>query len=115
MYGYARLRYDSASLYDSNFDREKAQWKGEGAVLEIGAGAFRYQSGLTSMEIPEGVTEIGHQAFYRTGLSELAIPQSIGFICDSTFGTSGITLQVVEGSYAQRFAGRNKIHYELTR
>ncbi len=46
-------------------------------LLAIGAYAFYYCSGLTSVVIPEGVTSIGEYAFSRTGLTALTLPESV--------------------------------------
>ena len=68
-------------------------------VTRIGENAFLYQSNLYEVEIPESVTYIGKSAFYASGLTSLVIPNSVTNIesyafeyCDSiksiTIGTN---------------------------
>ncbi|MEG2987877.1 MAG: leucine-rich repeat protein [Oscillospiraceae bacterium] len=65
-----------------------------GSVTEIGDGAFRGCTGLTSVTIPNSVTTIRTNAFYDcTGLSSITIPNSVteighGAFCGCTALTS---------------------------
>ena len=63
------------------------------AVTSIGNSAFRYCSGLTSIEIPAGVTSIGDSVFEGcSGLTSIEIPAGVTSIGDSAFsGCSGLT------------------------
>ena len=63
------------------------------AVLRIGASAFAYQSGLNSVTVPDGVTDIGFAAlYYCTGLHRIVLPDSVTSIGDSAFvGCAGLT------------------------
>ena len=62
-------------------------------VTEIGKSAFRGCCGLTSLTIPSGVTSIGNQTFEGcSGLTSLTIPSSVTSIGDWAFhGCSGLT------------------------
>ena len=59
----------------------------------IGASAFSFCSGLTSIEIPNSVTSIGAGAFNKCkGLTSVTIPNSVTSIGDKAFnGCSGLT------------------------
>ena len=62
-------------------------------VTSIGAEAFYYCSGLTSVTIPNGVTSIGADAFFGCrGLTSVTIPNSMTSIGYNAFsGCSGLT------------------------
>ncbi|MBQ7379276.1 MAG: leucine-rich repeat protein [Clostridia bacterium] len=65
----------------------------DGSVTSIGATAFSYCRGLTSITIPDSVTSIGDFAFSGcTGLISITIPGSVTSIGDSAFsGCTGLT------------------------
>jgi uncharacterized repeat protein (TIGR02543 family) len=54
-------------------------------VKTIGDGAFVYCSKLTSIEIPNGVTRIGADAFNNSGLTSVTIPASVETIGNQAF------------------------------
>ena len=60
---------------------------------KIGYYAFAYCSGLTSLNLPAGITTIGFNAFYGcSGLTSLTLPADITSIDYGTFyGCSGLT------------------------
>ena len=56
------------------------------SVTNIGSGAFRDCTGLTSVTIPNSVTSIGDYAFYRcASLTSVTIPNSVTSIGDYAF------------------------------
>ena len=66
---------DQVSYNGSNYD-----------VTAIGARAFYYCSGLTSITIPNSVTSIGSEAFWCcSGLTSITIPSSVASIGASAF------------------------------
>ena len=72
----------------------------EYSVTSIGASAFRFCSGLTSITIPSSVTSIGSQAFENcSGLTSITIPSSVISIGASAFqGCSGLTSITIPSS-----------------
>ena len=62
-------------------------------ITEIGKSAFYDCSGLTSLTLPDGITEIGKSAFRGcSGLTSLTLPVGITSIGPSAFeGCSGLT------------------------
>ena len=80
-------------------------------ITKIGGGAFEGCSGLTSLNLPDGITEIGDRAFYDcSGLTSLTLPAGITSIGRGAFnGCSGLTsLTLPDGVtsiYFDAFAG----------
>ncbi len=57
----------------------------DGSVTVIGNAAFEGRSGLTSIEIPAGVTHIGQGAFGETGLTSVSIPEGVVSVANGAF------------------------------
>ena len=55
-------------------------------VTSIGYGAFFYDYSLTSVTIPNSVTNIGGEAFDGSGITNMTIPDSVTSIGESAFG-----------------------------
>lgn len=65
-------------------------------VTAIAAGAFKGNTTLTSIVIPDSITSIGREAFYGcTALTEIELPARIKKLEDSTFAGSGLTKAVL--------------------
>ena len=62
-------------------------------ITSIGSGAFRGCNGLTSLNLPDGITSIGSSAFEGcSGLTSLTLPDGITSISKFAFyGCSGLT------------------------
>lgn len=64
----------------------------------ITEGAYVEDRSLTSVVIPEGVTDIGEVAFYGcTGLKEVVFPSTLRYIREEAFGESGIEEVILPG------------------
>ena len=61
------------------------------SMHSIGENALYGTSTLTSITIPDSVTEIGSYAFARTGLESITIPSGVAFINDNAFEFSQIS------------------------
>ena len=62
---------------------------------------------MTSVTIPDGVTDIGNSAFiYCKGLTDVFIPDSVTSIGDKAFFDcgEGLTLHIKSGSYVEQYA-----------
>ena len=70
------------------------------SVTSIGYEAFYKCFGLTEITIPNSVTSIGDEAFYKcSGLTEITIPNSVTSIGDDAFeGCSGLTSITIPNS-----------------
>jgi len=89
------------------------------SVTDIGAWAFNGCSGLSTVSLPNSLTSIGEGAFYNCGLmygglKRMTIPAGVTFIGEQAFaGSKSLTLAVTENSYAEHYAKRNNIAYEV--
>ena len=86
-YYYENDVYYYKNCYTSNDVIGKCAFKGcsgltsltlPAGITEIGDEAFEYCSGLTSLTLPDGITEIGSSAFFGcSGLTSLTIPDGV--------------------------------------
>ena len=101
-YYYENDVYYYKNCYTSNDVIGKCAFKGcsgltsltlPAGITEIGESTFSDCSGLTSLTLPDGITSIGSRAFYGcSGLTSLTLPAGITSIGDDTFsGCSGLT------------------------
>lgn len=82
-----------------------------GRVVRIGEGAFSNCMNLTSVVIPDSITEIGAFAFQGCpNLKYITIPADVTSIGKNAFGRE-ITIYCVSGSYARKYATKNFMHY----
>lgn len=91
-------------------------------VTEIGEEAFRESGYLAYIEIPSTVTKIGDRAFYdMDDLHKLTIPSTVtqfGEDIVSVYDVSDpdkVTLYVDEGSKALEYAQNNNVPYEINK
>ena len=97
-----------------------ANYNGEDYV--IGESAFRGNSSITSIEIPNSVTSIGIRAFYDcSGLTSITIPNSVTSIGNYAFeGCTGLTSVTIPnsvtsiGNYAFKGCPALKVLLSLT-
>jgi len=60
-------------------------------VTRIGREAFYQCTELTSVTIPDSVTDIGSSAFQKSGLTSITIPSSVTYIGEFAFSTDTLT------------------------
>lgn len=84
-------------------------------VTEIGGGAFAGCTGLTSVTIPDSVKKIGEEAFRDcTGLTSVTIPASVKKIGWSTFkNCKNLTIHAPARSSAAQHAREYNIRFEV--
>lgn len=58
-------------------------------ITTIGHDAFYMCTGLTSITLPKSLTRIGYEAFKGSGLTEIVIPSNVNFIEQMAFATEG--------------------------
>ena len=81
---------------------------------EIGNDAFSGCAALKSVQLPEGLAKIGERVFRRcSSLQSLTIPKSVKKIGYDAFRDchEDFYLDVVKGSYAEKYAEENDISY----
>ena len=105
-YYYENDVYYYKNCYTSNDVIGKCAFKGcsgltsltlPAGITEIGDEAFEYCSGLTSLTLPDGITEIGSSAFFGcSGLTSITIPNGVTQIDKNAFrdctGLTSLTL-----------------------
>ena len=90
--------YNGAHLY-LNGEEIKGALVLPSSVKRVGAGAFSYCIGLTSVTIPNSVTSIEDYAFLNCGLASVTIPNSVTRIGVSAFSRcSGLTSVTIPNS-----------------
>jgi len=90
-------------------------------VVTIGDYAFRLCSGLTQINLPDGLVSLGVGSFTLCeNLTQVTIPDSVTFIGEFSFSGDRLfisydepTLIVEPGSYAETYAQKNDLPYEL--
>ncbi len=60
-------------------------------VTVIGKEAFKNKTAVTSITIPDSVTEIGSDAFYNTGITSLTLPSSLETLGTRIIGKTSVT------------------------
>ena len=83
-------------------------------VTSIGDEAFRDCRSLTSVKIPDSVANIGLEAFSGcSSLTSVAILGSVTSIDGHAFCGCNLTIKVHAGSYAEKYAQRKEIKFEI--
>ena len=113
----ASVRLKEEFRLDSTLTKIVIPYEIEGLpVTSIMAVAFEFCTGLTSINIPNSVTNIGNYAFdHCTGLTSINIPNSVTNIGTNAFyGCDNLTIICAAGSYADTYAKENGIAVEYT-
>lgn len=81
-----------------------------GELTTIKERAFYGAAAVTEAVLPEGVIEIGEEAFAQSGLKRIHLPASLTSIAKNAFdGCEGLKATVSEGTYAYEFCVENGI------
>ena len=74
----------------------------------------KYIGNDTDVVIPDGVKRIGTGAFSGgNSLTSIVIPDSVTSIGNDTFKDSNVTILGVAGSYAEKYAKKKKIPFQI--
>lgn len=77
-------------------------------VTEIGENAFRGCETLTGITLPEGLTTIGERAFANcTALTEITLPKSLKTLAPQAFNNAGLTSVTIRGNFSIPEQGRS--------
>lgn len=84
----------SGALFDKNqtqliqypVGNERANYEIPASVTTVCEDSFRYAENLTSVTLPERLTNIGEEAFYGSALTSVMIPASVTSIGKNAFG-----------------------------
>ena len=82
-------------------------------ITEIGEQAFDNCCALRSLNIPNGVTAIGNRAFAGTALEKLVLPHTLTYIGDRVFSKDKLTVVAPRGSYAEEYCKKHDIRCEV--
>lgn len=85
-------------------------------VASIDDGAFSDCRSLQTIKLPDNVTSIGSAAFSGcSSLQTVELPNRITFIDDNAFAncSDDLTLVVYENSYAEEYAKKHKLNYQV--
>ena len=85
------------------------------SLLEIGEEAFRCDTSIETVVLPESLTAIGANAFSDSGLRQIVIPVSVANIADNAFDNcGGLEAVVAFDSYAHRWCVGHGISIRFT-
>ncbi len=82
-------------------------------ITEIGEQAFDNCCALRSLNIPNGVTAIGNRAFAGTALEKLVLPHTLTYIGDRVFSKDKLTVVAPRSSYAEEYCKKHDIRCEV--
>ncbi|MBQ9468379.1 MAG: leucine-rich repeat protein [Clostridia bacterium] len=91
MAAYITKVYDGAFMGCTSLSSYRFSWQ----VNEIGYRAFE-ESGLQSIDIPEGVTEIKAYTFYDTQVKDIYLPTTLESVDDHAFTCSDSVLHITD-------------------
>jgi len=83
-------------------------------VTAIGANAFRSNSLMTGVSIPNTVTEIGLAAFVFTGLTSVTIPASVNNIQPAAFGGCVSLTSIAVSAQSTSYSSLNGVLFDKT-
>ena len=81
----------------------KVTFAGTG-ITKIEDGTFADCTGLSKIDLPEGVESIGYQAFYGTKLGQLTLPSTLKEIGSAAFGSCKSLTKVIAGTGLESIA-----------
>ncbi len=85
----ARITRVGAYAFQNSTRLTSVTFLGAGSDFVIGQGAFQGCTGLSAVEFPETLREIGSSAFNGVGLESLTLPKNLETIGASAFGGNG--------------------------
>lgn len=90
--------FNPATVTGNTYSGGKGVIKFSQALTQVGYGAFRNCTTLSSIVLPDSVQTIGSYAFFNTSLTSFVVPAAVTSISNTIFGRTSMTSLVVDSA-----------------